>query len=177
MESIPGLLKRLKIQAQATLDSVIVSLESILGLLKRLQIRAQATLASGIGSLESIPWLHNMKIEDEGDFFGIKMNIFVPQLSKGQRITNLLFLNYRRNKDKPKYLFLNYPGNEGPPPPQGTKHVTDFVSLHFCLQEILAAPECVCLQEPMVNLYMCFCAAPLGCLSPRACGAPVYLIL
>ncbi len=43
--------------------------------------------------------------------------------------------------------------------------------------EILAAPKCVCLQEPVVNLYMCLCAAPLGCLSPRACGAPVYLIL
>ena len=33
------------------------SLESIPGLIKRLQIRAQATLASGIGSLESIPGL------------------------------------------------------------------------------------------------------------------------
>ena len=57
LESIPGLLKGLQIQAQATLDSRIGSLESIPGLLKRLQIRAQATLASGIGSLESIPGL------------------------------------------------------------------------------------------------------------------------
>ena len=63
--------------------------ESIPGLLKRLQIRAQATLASGIGSLVSIPRLHNMKNEDEDDFFWIETNIFVPQLSKGQRITNL----------------------------------------------------------------------------------------
>jgi hypothetical protein len=47
-------------------------LESIPGLLKRLQIWAQATLASGIGSLESIPRLHNMKNEDEDDFFGSK---------------------------------------------------------------------------------------------------------
>ena len=44
MESIPGLLKRVQIRAQATLDSGIVSLESILELLKRLQIRAQATI-------------------------------------------------------------------------------------------------------------------------------------
>jgi hypothetical protein len=71
------------------LASGIGSLESILGLLKRLQIRAQATLASGIGSLVSIPRLHNMKNEDEDDFFWIETNIFVPQLSKGQRITNL----------------------------------------------------------------------------------------
>jgi hypothetical protein len=56
LESMPGLLKRLQIQAQATLASGIDSLESIPALLKRLQIRAQATLASGIGSLESIPW-------------------------------------------------------------------------------------------------------------------------
>jgi hypothetical protein len=72
LESIPGLLKRLKIRAQATLASGTGSLESIPGLLKCLQTRAQATLASGIGSLESIPWLHNMKIEDEDDFFGLK---------------------------------------------------------------------------------------------------------
>ncbi len=69
LESIPGLLKRLQIQAQATLDSRIGSLEAIPGLLKRLQLRAQATLASGIGSLESIPRLHNMKNEDKDDFF------------------------------------------------------------------------------------------------------------
>jgi hypothetical protein len=56
-ESIPGLLKRLQIRAQATLANRIGSLESILGLPIRLQIRAQATLASGIGSLESIPGL------------------------------------------------------------------------------------------------------------------------
>jgi hypothetical protein len=43
----------------------LASSESIPGLLKRLQIRAQATLASGNGSLESIPRLHNMKNEDE----------------------------------------------------------------------------------------------------------------
>ncbi len=94
LESIPGLLNRLQIRAQATLTSGIGSLESIFGLLKRLQIRAQATLASGIGSLESIPGLlkrlqkraqatlasgicfleliprlHNMKNNDEDDFF------------------------------------------------------------------------------------------------------------
>ncbi len=85
MESIPGLIKCLKIRAQATLASGIGSLESIPGLLKRLQIRAQATLASGIGSLESIPWLHNMKNEDEDNFFWIKTNIFVPQLFKGTK--------------------------------------------------------------------------------------------
>ena len=33
------------------------------------KIPALATLASGIGSLESIPRLHNMKNEDEDDFF------------------------------------------------------------------------------------------------------------
>ncbi len=46
-------------------------------------------MASGIGSLESIPWLHNMKNEDNDDFFLIETNIFLPQLSKGQKITNL----------------------------------------------------------------------------------------
>jgi hypothetical protein len=40
------------------------SLESIPGLLKRFHIRAQATLASGIGSLESIPGL--LKLEPLG---------------------------------------------------------------------------------------------------------------
>jgi hypothetical protein len=82
-ELIPWLLKRLQIRAQATLASGIGSLESIPGLLKHLQIWNQATLASGIGSLESIPRLHNMKNEDENDFFWIETNIFVPQLSKG----------------------------------------------------------------------------------------------
>ncbi len=72
LELIPGLLKRLQIRAQATLDSRIGFLDSIPGLLKRLQIRAQATLASGIGSMESIPRLHNMKNEDKDDFFGSK---------------------------------------------------------------------------------------------------------
>jgi hypothetical protein len=71
-ESIPGLLKRLHIQAQATLASGIGSLESIPGLLNCLQIRAQATMACGIGSLELIPRLHNMKNEDEDNFFGSK---------------------------------------------------------------------------------------------------------
>ena len=52
--------------------SGIGSLESIPGLLKRIQIRAQATLDRGIGSLESIPQLHNMKNEDEDDSFGSK---------------------------------------------------------------------------------------------------------
>jgi hypothetical protein len=49
-ESIPGIIKRLKIRAQATLASGIGSLESIPGLLKRLQIRAQAWQA------ELVPW-------------------------------------------------------------------------------------------------------------------------
>ncbi len=89
LESIPGLLKRLQIRAQATLASGIGSLESIPGLFKRLQTRAQATLNSRIGSLESIPWLHNMKNEDKDDFFWIETKILVPQLSKGRRITNL----------------------------------------------------------------------------------------
>ncbi len=34
-----------------------------------------------------------MKNEDKDNFFGIKTNIFVPQLSKGRRITNLLVPN------------------------------------------------------------------------------------
>ncbi len=87
LESIPGLLKHLQIRAQTTLASGIGSLESITGLLKRLQIWVQATLASGTGSLESIPRLHNMKNKDEDNFFWIETNIFVPQLSKGRRIT------------------------------------------------------------------------------------------
>ena len=48
--------------------SGIGSLESIPGLLKRLQIQAQATLASEIGFSALIPRLHNMKNEDEDDF-------------------------------------------------------------------------------------------------------------
>jgi hypothetical protein len=52
---IPEFLKRFQIRSQ--LASGIRSLESIPGLLKHLQIQAQATLASGIGSLESIPGL------------------------------------------------------------------------------------------------------------------------
>ena len=67
LESIPGLLKHLKIGAQATLASGIGSLESIPRLLEHLQIRAQATLASRIGSLESIPRLHNMKNNNGND--------------------------------------------------------------------------------------------------------------
>ncbi len=46
LESIPGLLKRLQIRAQATLAVGI----DFWGLFKRLQIRAQATLAIGIDS-------------------------------------------------------------------------------------------------------------------------------
>jgi hypothetical protein len=37
-----------------------------------LKIPALASLASGISSLESIPWLHNMKNEDEDDFIWIE---------------------------------------------------------------------------------------------------------
>ncbi len=86
---IPGLLKYLHIQAQATLASGIGSLESFPGLLKYLQLLAQATLYSGIGSLQSIPRLHNMKNEDEDKFFFLSKRIFIPQLSKGRRLTNL----------------------------------------------------------------------------------------
>ncbi len=82
--------KRLQIWAQATLSSGIGPLELIPGLLKHLQIRTEATLDSRIGSIELIPQLHNMKNEDEDDFFWIETNIFVPQLSKRRRITNLL---------------------------------------------------------------------------------------
>ena len=77
-------------------------MESISGLLKILQIRAQATLASGIGSLESIPRLHNMKNEDEDDFFWIKTNILVPQLSKGRRITNLFVSQLSKERRQTK---------------------------------------------------------------------------
>ncbi len=78
------------------------ALESIPGLLKRLQIRAQATLASGIGSLESIPRLHNLKNEDEDDFFWIETNIFVSQLSKGRRKTNLLISKLSKERRQTK---------------------------------------------------------------------------
>ncbi len=79
------------------MDSGIGSLESIPGLLKRLQIRAQATLASGISSLESIPRLHNLKNEDKDDFLGSKRIyssvtyefLFVPKLSKERRQTKV----------------------------------------------------------------------------------------
>jgi hypothetical protein len=79
-----------------------------------------------------------MKNKDEDDFFWIETIIFVPQLSKGRRLTNLfvpklskerrqtkvlvpqlskeeakyLFLNYQRNEDEAKYLFFNYQRNE-----------------------------------------------------------------
>ncbi len=62
--------------------------ESIPGLLKRLQIQPQATLASRIGSLESIPRLHNMKSEDEDNFFWIegKKNEYIhPSTIKGTK--------------------------------------------------------------------------------------------
>ncbi len=94
LESIPRLLKRLQIRVQATLASGIGSLELIPGLLKHLKIRAQATLATGIGSLKSIPRRHNMKNEDEDDFFGSK------------RI--YLSLNYQRDEEQRIYSFLNY---------------------------------------------------------------------
>ncbi len=124
---IPGLLKRLQIGAQATLASGIGSLESIPGLLKRLQIGAQATtLASGIGSLESIPWLHNMKNEDEANFFLSKRiysslnyrrnedeaKYLFLNFPRKEEEAKYLFLNYRRNGDEAKYLFLNYRRNE-----------------------------------------------------------------
>ncbi len=67
------------------MDSRIGSLESIPGLLKRLQIRAQATLASGIGSLEWIPRLHNMKNEDEDDFFLDRNEYIRPSTIKGTK--------------------------------------------------------------------------------------------
>jgi hypothetical protein len=47
---------------------------------------AQATFASGIGSLESIPWLHNLKNEDEDDFFFGSKRIYSS-------------LNYQRDKE------------------------------------------------------------------------------
>jgi hypothetical protein len=50
-----------------------------------LQIRTQATLASGIASLEWIPRLHNLKNEDEDDFFRIK--------------TDTSSLNYQRDEE------------------------------------------------------------------------------
>jgi hypothetical protein len=71
-------------------NSRIGSLESFPGLLKRLQIRAQATLVSGIGSLESIPRLHNMKNEDEDNFFFVRNGIYSSlNYQRGRRITNL----------------------------------------------------------------------------------------
>jgi hypothetical protein len=69
-------------------------------------------LARVIGSLELIPRLHNIKNEDDDDYFWIERNIFVPQLSKDEKIIIHSFLNYRRNEEKPKYLFLNYRRNE-----------------------------------------------------------------
>ncbi len=70
----------LKILALVTQVGGINYSESIPGLLKRLQIRAQATLASGIGQLESIPRLHNMKNEDElrsSSFFSLRSCLFL----------------------------------------------------------------------------------------------------
>jgi hypothetical protein len=107
LESIPGLLKRLQIRAQATLDSGIVSLESIPGLLKRLQIRAQATLGSRIGSLESIHGFHNMKNEDEDDFFGSK-RIYAHPLCKILSEHSVYFLyNISHSVVKHKYYCGN----------------------------------------------------------------------
>jgi hypothetical protein len=86
LELIPGLLKRLQIWAQATLASGIGSLEWIPGLLQRLRIRTQATLASEIGSLESIPRLHDMKNEEEDNFFFVSKRIYSS-------------LNYQRDEE------------------------------------------------------------------------------
>jgi hypothetical protein len=95
LESIPGILKRLQIRAQATLASGIGSLDRFLGSLNvykyglRLHWIAElvpwnrflgslnvykyglrlGTLASGIGSLELIPRLHIMKNKDKDNFF------------------------------------------------------------------------------------------------------------
>ncbi len=98
LESIPGLLKCLQIQAQATLASGIGSLELIPGLLKRLQIRAQATLASRIGSLESIPRLHNMKKKDDDDFFKNQNEYIPPSIIKGRKNNEVcLFHKFERS--------------------------------------------------------------------------------
>jgi hypothetical protein len=52
---------------------VLVFFKQSMGTRNRVIVLArQATLASGIGSLESIPRLHNMKNEDEDNFFWIK---------------------------------------------------------------------------------------------------------
>jgi hypothetical protein len=85
LESIPGLLKRLQIWAQATLASRIGSLELIPGLFKCLQIQAQATLASVNVSLEWIPRLHNMKNEDEDNFFLDRNEYIRPSTIKGTK--------------------------------------------------------------------------------------------
>ncbi len=54
----------------------------------------------------------------------------------------------------------------------------------FCLRELFAAPGRVCLQEPLlplyVSFYMSFCSEPgvhVGCLSFRACAALVSFCL
>jgi hypothetical protein len=63
----------------------------------------QATLGCRMGSLESIPWLHNMKKED--NFFGSKrrkMNIFVPQLSRERRKKNLFVPKLSKEQRQPK---------------------------------------------------------------------------
>jgi hypothetical protein len=59
----------------------------------------------GIRIHTKISWIrkdHNMKNEDEDNFFGSKRrktNIFVPQLVKEQRKLNYSFLNYQRNEE------------------------------------------------------------------------------
>ncbi len=45
------------------------------------------------------------------------------------------------------------------------------VHVSVCKEELCTAPRSVCLREPMMHLYVCFCAAPRGCLSSRAYNA------
>jgi hypothetical protein len=79
LESIPGLLKRLQIRAQATVDSGIVSMESIPGLLKCLQKRAQATIPWNrfLGSIKVLKILHMFVLLRSSSFFLLRSCLFL----------------------------------------------------------------------------------------------------
>ncbi len=49
------------------------------------------------------------------------------------------------------------------------------VHISVCIKEHCSAPRSVCLREPRMHLYVCFCAAPGGCLFTRAYDAHVHV--
>ncbi len=71
-------------------------------------------MASGIGSLESIPRLHNMKNEDEDDFFGIeaKKNEYIRTVTNRGTKKNELFVPILSKERRQTIVFVPQPSKE-----------------------------------------------------------------